>query len=178
MLSISEHMTAEIGQTITLPCQAPNNTVLAGVGWDRPDLSRGSVFLSRGEHVTYDQHPSFENRVHMQDRDMKDGDISLILETVKAADAGTYNCRVITPANTRTKTAEKRIRSIRLSVVGGHGLGGHGTLLAYVSGFVFFICIVCVLISVKRFYHTRGHMQLAANVATADKTDDLAETVV
>ncbi|XP_019210187.1 programmed cell death 1 ligand 1-like isoform X2 [Oreochromis niloticus] len=89
-------ITAESGQNVMLPCRAPNenknNTV---VEWSRPDLNQTYVLLHRGEHFDpASQHPPFKNRVELQDRQMKDGDVSLILKDVTTADSGTYECRI------------------------------------------------------------------------------------
>ncbi|XP_065325890.1 NACHT, LRR and PYD domains-containing protein 3-like [Pelmatolapia mariae] len=54
------------------------------------------VLLYRDEQFDPDeQHPSFKNRVDLQDRQMKDRDVSLILKNVTINDTGTYECRVI-----------------------------------------------------------------------------------
>ncbi|CAI5669700.1 unnamed protein product [Oreochromis niloticus] len=63
-------ITAESGQDVTLTCRAPNN------------------------NIRHDQHPSFKNRVDLQDRQMKDGDVSLILKDVTINNAETYECAV------------------------------------------------------------------------------------
>ncbi|XP_019210189.1 V-set and immunoglobulin domain-containing protein 1 [Oreochromis niloticus] len=89
-------ITAESGQNVMLPCRAPNenknNTV---VEWSRPDLNQTYVLLHRGGHFDpASQDPSFKNRVELQDRQMKDGDVSLILKDVTTADSGTYECRI------------------------------------------------------------------------------------
>uniref|UniRef100_A0A3P9D4S4 Ig-like domain-containing protein n=1 Tax=Maylandia zebra TaxID=106582 RepID=A0A3P9D4S4_9CICH len=82
------------GQNITLPCRAPNNNT--GVMWSRADLKTENVFLYQDGHFVPDnQHPSFKNRVDLQDRQMKDGDVSLILKNVNTADTGTYKCRIL-----------------------------------------------------------------------------------
>ncbi|XP_065326287.1 CD226 antigen-like [Pelmatolapia mariae] len=91
-----KHITAETGQDITLPCRAPNNNIHPiVVEWSRADLDE-YVLLYRDEgSVLEDQHPSFMNRVDLQDRQMKDGDVSLILKDVTTNDAGTYECHVV-----------------------------------------------------------------------------------
>ncbi|XP_039464679.1 uncharacterized protein LOC120438323 [Oreochromis aureus] len=82
------------GQDVTLTCRAPKNNVIV-VEWSRADLEDEYVLLYRdGRFVPDDQHPSFKNRVDLQDRQMKDGDVSLILKDVTINDTGTYVCGV------------------------------------------------------------------------------------
>ncbi|XP_026012725.1 uncharacterized protein LOC113015038 [Astatotilapia calliptera] len=94
-------ITAESGQDVTLTCRAPNNNIKF-VHWSKANLTSGYVYLyQEGQFVPQDghvhsddQHPSFKNRVDLQDRQMKDGDVSLILKNVTFNDTGTYECRV------------------------------------------------------------------------------------
>uniref|UniRef100_A0AAX7VHM3 Ig-like domain-containing protein n=1 Tax=Astatotilapia calliptera TaxID=8154 RepID=A0AAX7VHM3_ASTCA len=96
-------ITAESGQDVTLTCRAPNNTIIA-VEWSRADLEVQYVLLYRDGHFnSHNQHPSFKNRVDLQDRQMKDGDVSLILKDVTINDTGTYECRVKTGNNRRKR---------------------------------------------------------------------------
>lgn len=63
--------------------------------WRRPDFKDDYVFAYRDEQVDAEwQHPSFKKRTDLQDRQMKGGDVSLVLKDVTAADAGTYECHV------------------------------------------------------------------------------------
>ncbi|CAI5671470.1 unnamed protein product [Oreochromis niloticus] len=88
-------ITAESGQDVTLTCRAPNNNIIV-LEWSRADLRDEYVLLYRdGQFVPDDQHPSFKNRVDLQDRQMKDGDVSLILKDVTINDTGTYKCHVV-----------------------------------------------------------------------------------
>ncbi|CAI5669701.1 V-set and immunoglobulin domain-containing protein 8-like [Oreochromis niloticus] len=88
-------ITAESGQNVTLTCRAPNNNIIV-VKWIRADLGDEYVLLYQdGRFVPDEQHPSFKNRVDLQDRQMKDGDVSLILKDVTTSDTGTYECHVI-----------------------------------------------------------------------------------
>uniref|UniRef100_A0A3P8N765 Ig-like domain-containing protein n=1 Tax=Astatotilapia calliptera TaxID=8154 RepID=A0A3P8N765_ASTCA len=89
-----KNITAESGQDVTLTCQAPNNNNIV-VKWSRADLEPKYVLSYWNGHFDpANQHPSFKNRVDLRDRQMKDGDVSLILKNVNTADTGTYECRV------------------------------------------------------------------------------------
>lgn len=93
-MSDQKIITAEPGQTIILPCRAPNNDII-GVEWSRPDLQPEQVFLHHD--TTFDpvnERPYFDNRMDLQDRQMEDGDASLVLQKVTAADTGVYECHV------------------------------------------------------------------------------------
>ncbi|XP_025760213.1 programmed cell death 1 ligand 1-like [Oreochromis niloticus] len=120
-------ITAESGQNVTLPCQAPHNNIIV-VEWSRADLQPDYVLLYRDERFDPEnQHQSFKNRVDLQDRQMKDGDVSLILNNVTTADAGTYECRVFMRGANRRKRAHLKtepITTIRLNVLPGQ-TGGH-----------------------------------------------------
>ncbi|XP_039464685.1 programmed cell death 1 ligand 1-like isoform X2 [Oreochromis aureus] len=90
-----KNITAESGQNVTLTCRAPNNKIIV-VEWSRADLGDKHVLVYRdGQFVPDHQHPSFKNRVDLQDKQMKDGDVSLILKDVTINDTGTYRCHVL-----------------------------------------------------------------------------------
>ncbi|XP_039463660.1 programmed cell death 1 ligand 1-like [Oreochromis aureus] len=87
-------ITVESGQNVTLTCRAPNNNITV-IEWKTADLGEEYVLLYRQNFFdTTKQHPSFKNRVDLQDRQMKDGDVSLILKDVTINDTGTYECLV------------------------------------------------------------------------------------
>ncbi|XP_025759397.1 uncharacterized protein LOC112844094 [Oreochromis niloticus] len=94
--SSADHRNITSGhKNVTLTCQAPNNNTIIIVEWSRADLGDKYVLLYRNERFDPDnQHPSFKNRVDLKDRQMKDGDVSLILKDVTINDTGTYECRV------------------------------------------------------------------------------------
>ncbi|XP_005755622.1 programmed cell death 1 ligand 1-like, partial [Pundamilia nyererei] len=106
-------ITAVSGQDVTLTCQAPNINITA-VEWRRADLEDEYVLLYQDDQFDPDQqHPSFKNRVDLQDRQMKDGDVSLILKHVTINDSGIYECRVF---REETKLW-KKISIINLTIV-------------------------------------------------------------
>uniref|UniRef100_A0A3Q2X4E3 Ig-like domain-containing protein n=1 Tax=Haplochromis burtoni TaxID=8153 RepID=A0A3Q2X4E3_HAPBU len=89
-------ITAESGQNVTLPCRDSNNNNITVVEWSKADLGYKYVFLHRdGQSVPANQHPSFKNRVDLHDRQMKDGDVSLILRNVTTTDHGIYECSLL-----------------------------------------------------------------------------------
>ncbi|XP_039464130.1 uncharacterized protein LOC120437675 isoform X3 [Oreochromis aureus] len=113
-------ITAESGQDVTLTCRAPNNNITV-VEWSRADLGDEYVLVYRDGRPLDNQHPSFKNRVDLQDRQMKDGDVSLILKDVMINDTGTYKCRVFM----RETRSWKSISIITLTVVPPGQTGGH-----------------------------------------------------
>ncbi|XP_039678228.1 coxsackievirus and adenovirus receptor-like isoform X2 [Perca fluviatilis] len=87
-------VTVHPGDDVILPCQAVGSSIRV-VEWTRPDLKPDTLLYYRDGRLTPDdQHPSFKDRVELVDRDLKDGDVSLILKNVRRHDAGTYECRV------------------------------------------------------------------------------------
>ncbi|XP_035771375.1 V-set domain-containing T-cell activation inhibitor 1-like isoform X2 [Neolamprologus brichardi] len=94
-------VTAVSGQDVILPCQVPNNHhSIIIVEWSRADLETDYVLVYRDENfIPEDQHESFKNRVDLQDRQMKDDDVSLILKNVTTADSGSYKCYVVWKEN-------------------------------------------------------------------------------
>ncbi|KAL4008152.1 hypothetical protein ACER0C_002004 [Sarotherodon galilaeus] len=116
-----KNITAESGQDVPLMCRAPNNNNIV-VKWSRADLEPEYVLLYRDDQFVPDeQHPSFKNRVDLLDRQMKDGDVSLILKNVTIHDAATYECRVVM----RGTRSWKSISIIILSVDPPGQTGGH-----------------------------------------------------
>ncbi|XP_063324602.1 uncharacterized protein LOC134623368 [Pelmatolapia mariae] len=139
-----KNITAESGQDVTLTCRAPNNNIIV-LEWSRADLVDEYVLVYRDCQFTPDdQHPSFKNRVDLQDRQMKDGDVSLILKDVTINDTGTYECGVVQ----REGDSMKLINSTYLHVdppgqTGGSvglkvGLSVSAVLLVAVVGFLIY----------------------------------------
>ncbi|XP_039464064.1 programmed cell death 1 ligand 1-like [Oreochromis aureus] len=96
LLIDQKNITAEVGQDVTLTCRAPNNNPITVLKWSRADLGDEYVLLYKDEQFDpANQHPSFKNRVDLQDRNMNNGDVSLILSNVTINDTGTYECVVI-----------------------------------------------------------------------------------
>ncbi|CAI5678505.1 unnamed protein product [Oreochromis niloticus] len=118
-------ITAVPGQkNVTLTCRAPNNNIIV-VKWIRADLGDEYVLLYQDEHFVLDeQHPSFKNRVDLQDRQMKDGDVSLILKNVTINDAGTYECGVAQKEPNQERPRLNPISIIYLHVVPPGQTGG------------------------------------------------------
>ncbi|XP_039466366.1 sodium channel subunit beta-3-like [Oreochromis aureus] len=125
-----KNIAAESGQDVTLTCRASNNSIIV-VEWSRADSNTQHVLLYRDEQFEpEEQHPSFKNRVDLQDRQMKDGDVSLILKDVTINDTGTYECHVFRKRQKHGRTSHLKtepICIINLSVVVPPGQTGGDT---------------------------------------------------
>ncbi|XP_039464076.1 coxsackievirus and adenovirus receptor-like [Oreochromis aureus] len=154
-----KNITAESGQDVTLTSRAPNNNKIIVVEWSRADLESHHVLLYRdGQFDPDGQHPSFKNRVDLQDRQMKDGDVSLILKNVMINDTGTYECRV-----QRQREILSLITSVYLHVdppgqSGGNKDGGRedGSLGLKIG---LSVCAVLLVPAVVGFLIYRKHKQ-------------------
>ncbi|XP_026154807.1 pheromone-processing carboxypeptidase KEX1-like [Mastacembelus armatus] len=120
------NITAEPGDTVTLPCRAPSSSEISYLKWDRPDLKSGYVFLYRSKRFDPDnQHPSFKERVELKDSQMKDGDLSVTLKNVTFNDTGTYKCRVFQRPIICILAQPDLLSTVHLRVVpAGHREGG------------------------------------------------------
>ncbi|CAI5660594.1 hepatitis A virus cellular receptor 2 homolog [Oreochromis niloticus] len=157
-------ITVESGQNLTLPSRAPNeNKSITVVEWSRTDLGSEHVLLYRDEQFEpEEQHPSFKNRVDLQDRQMKDGDVSLILKDVTTADSGTYECRVFMGGKGRRKRAHLKtdpISIIRLSVSPGQSERRAGLMLSLSLVAVFVVSAVGFLIYKKHKQQSQDSSQ-------------------
>uniref|UniRef100_A0A668UT85 Ig-like domain-containing protein n=1 Tax=Oreochromis aureus TaxID=47969 RepID=A0A668UT85_OREAU len=128
-------ITADSGQNVTLTCRAPNSDItITAVEWTRTDLKSEYVFFYRNKRFDpANQHPSFKNRVDLLDRQMKDGDVSLILKGAVTPDSGTYECRVAQRKTNEEIASLNLISSIDLSVVNPPGEIGLSVFAVYLT---------------------------------------------
>ncbi|XP_045921505.1 programmed cell death 1 ligand 1-like isoform X1 [Micropterus dolomieu] len=141
------------GDDVILPCQVGEASIRA-VEWSRPDLEPDYVLFYRdGRSVKTHQHPSFKDRVQLVDRELKDGNVSLILKNVSSNDAGTYECRVAAGGSRRKRAIidTPPIRIIQLEVSGSNSgdveEGNYGLYYGSVAGFVL-VCLAAVGLTV------------------------------
>ncbi|XP_047241846.1 ICOS ligand-like [Girardinichthys multiradiatus] len=107
------NITAEPGQNTILPCRAADNKPVIAVEWRRTDLGKEYVLLYRDGHIDPEnQHPSYKNRVDLQDRQMMEGNVSLVLKNLTTNDTGAYECRVQNEGSREIKL----LRTIQLDV--------------------------------------------------------------
>ncbi|XP_014881142.1 coxsackievirus and adenovirus receptor homolog isoform X1 [Poecilia latipinna] len=103
-------ITAESGQSIILPCRVSDRSPVLAVEWTKAELGSYCVLLFRdSQFYSENQHPSFKGRVDLLDRQMKNGDASLVLRHLTTDDSGTYECRVFLTGAKRNLVAEPNI---------------------------------------------------------------------
>ncbi|XP_054912253.1 coxsackievirus and adenovirus receptor-like [Poeciliopsis prolifica] len=101
-VSADQQIRSESGQTVVLPGRLTSTNPVLVVEWRRTDLGSDYVLLYRDEQMDpFNQHPSYQNRVGLQD--LENGDVSLVLQGGKTDDSGTYECRVVQTGKNRRK---------------------------------------------------------------------------
>ncbi|XP_039678349.1 coxsackievirus and adenovirus receptor homolog [Perca fluviatilis] len=172
-------VTAHPGDDVILPCQANDSSIIA-VEWTRPDLEppKYVLYCSDGHCDPTHQHPSFKDRVDLVDRDLKDGDVSLILKNVSSNDNGTYECRVKLDSSRRKKRAiidSEPIRTIRLQVQNSSPVGRYHGLAAGVP-----VGLILVAVAVVGVLMYKRHKNKRSGQPAADDDDDeaLGDTLV
>lgn len=97
-------VTAEAGQDVTLPCVCSCDPTI-GVEWSRTDIEENVYLWRDDQHIPEYQHPSFVGRVFLQDRDMRKGNLSIIIRQTKSEDNGLYVCYVLTQGKRKVRHA-------------------------------------------------------------------------
>lgn len=113
------NVTAKPGQNrVILPCVAAGNQPVIVVKWWRADLGEQEyVLLYRDAQLDEDyQHPSFKDRVSLQDGEVRTANVSLVLRNVTAADRGTYKCEVAHKKPDGSNSDMKPISTVHLDV--------------------------------------------------------------
>ncbi|XP_067380889.1 coxsackievirus and adenovirus receptor-like [Channa argus] len=149
-----EILTAQPGDSVTLPCKVPSNMSVLAVLWTRPDLKSEYVFFYRDAQSDSDkQHPAFINRVELKDKQMKDGDVSLVMTDVMINDSGTYECRVVHRRIERRKRSvwdTEPISSINVNVQPSVDSRGHVGLIVGLVAAVGLVTAVVIFMKCKR----------------------------
>ncbi|XP_047242849.1 uncharacterized protein LOC124881324 [Girardinichthys multiradiatus] len=101
------HIKVLQGRTVTLPCRAPNRVdPIKYLEWSRTDQKMAYIFFYRDQHVYSDfQDRDFKDRVDLLDKEMKEGEVSMLLKNATTADTGVYECRVVQAVTIRQKRA-------------------------------------------------------------------------
>lgn len=72
--------------------------------WSRPDQKMSYIILYRDPNFYPDfQDRAFRDRADLLDKEMKEGQVSLVLRNTSAADSGVYECRVVQVVRNRQK---------------------------------------------------------------------------
>ncbi|MEQ2285822.1 hypothetical protein AMECASPLE_035836 [Ameca splendens] len=119
------HIIVLQGRTVTLPCRAPNRVdPIKYLEWSRTDQKMAYIFLYRDQHVYSEfQDRAFKDRVDLLDKEMKEGEVSMLLKNATTADTGVYECRVVQAVTVRQKRAVMTFEPnmiIKLRVVEEH----------------------------------------------------------
>uniref|UniRef100_A0A3Q0S754 Ig-like domain-containing protein n=1 Tax=Amphilophus citrinellus TaxID=61819 RepID=A0A3Q0S754_AMPCI len=139
--SLQQDVQVKLGENVTLQCQISTEETISMLKWSRADLNTdGYVYFyrNRRSYENY-QHPSFHGRVKLRNPEMKDGDVSLILENVTFNDTGIYECHIAVRNSGRNTRAHTEISHFMNLTVTGECAPPENRLLSN-SGRFFCLC--------------------------------------
>ncbi|KAJ4949710.1 hypothetical protein JOQ06_021219 [Pogonophryne albipinna] len=116
----AEVLEAKPKDDVTLQCNSPTAANVTKLVWSRPELKDVNVFFFRDNRLNENQDQRYRGRVELKDRQMKNGDFSVVLKNVTVDDTGTYKC-LVTPSSMPTEL----VNSVHLSVSEELMLRGH-----------------------------------------------------
>lgn len=131
------------GQDVTLPCQAEGLMPIKVVEWSRPGpvTEYVLVFYKRNPEPQIPEQ-KYKHRIEL--KDMKKGDVSLVLRNVTAEDSGRYECYVVSETS-RRKRDIKPVSTVYLDVTPAApgNMDGSGVVPAIMAA-----CAVMVVLAV------------------------------
>ncbi|KAK2899364.1 V-set and immunoglobulin domain-containing protein 8-like isoform X1 [Channa argus] len=107
-----QQITVKTGDNVTLQCHHRGGDIQL-LEWRRLNPEEDVFVCRHGKNDCSTPHPSFKNRVELRDPEMKDRDVSVILNNVTINDTGTYECYV---RNSSTKPPPQLFNTTRLTV--------------------------------------------------------------
>uniref|UniRef100_A0A3Q2C7Y6 Ig-like domain-containing protein n=1 Tax=Cyprinodon variegatus TaxID=28743 RepID=A0A3Q2C7Y6_CYPVA len=110
------NVSAVKGKNATLHCETGKYTPFKVLEWSRPGTKREFVliFKTQSSHIEVPT-PSYEGRVNLETTE--NGDMSLILKNVTAADKGRYECYVLRKTNRRKRAELESVNTVYLDVL-------------------------------------------------------------
>uniref|UniRef100_A0A3Q2DZJ2 Ig-like domain-containing protein n=1 Tax=Cyprinodon variegatus TaxID=28743 RepID=A0A3Q2DZJ2_CYPVA len=102
-----------VGEEAVLPCMVEKQGNLRVLQWSKEGLGQDYVFYFR-DNQPYEsfQNPHFKGRVKLSDKEMTNGDMSIVLSNTNLSDAGKYSCKVVMETKTiKTITLEVNEKS-------------------------------------------------------------------
>lgn len=111
------HIRVVEGQAVTLPCRAPNMVdPIKYLEWSRPNQKMSYIILYRDQHFYPDfQDRAFRKRADLLDKEMKEGQVSLVLRNTSVADNGVYECRVVQVVQAVQAMGNRQKRSVLIA---------------------------------------------------------------
>ncbi|XP_026113355.1 uncharacterized protein LOC113091896 [Carassius auratus] len=96
MVERSHHTPVSLGASVVLPCYDDKPSILENltVEWRKEDLKNLVHVYQDGESRAEEQDEDYQRRAHLFTEHIKDGNFSLCLDDLRAADEGEYTCTV------------------------------------------------------------------------------------
>ncbi|KAL0970748.1 hypothetical protein UPYG_G00246750 [Umbra pygmaea] len=136
----TEPVVCLVGEDVILPCTLRNNVstvnaVKEAVEWQKMDLTQKDVhFYTDSRDSNMDQIPSYRGRTSLFKEELRKGNISLKLTSVKLSDAGEYSCSVPSLHRNEKAFIQLKVGAVSQPVISIMGPKDDGVVLKCESG--------------------------------------------